>query len=54
MRTTCPTTPRYPPRGDLLNDDYDYSTSTVYYDSEANAFYLHAVMERDLDVARPG
>lgn len=37
----------------LLNDDYDFSTSTVHYDSEADAFYLHAVMERALDGDRP-
>jgi IS605 OrfB family transposase len=37
----------------LLNDDYSFSTSTVHYDSEADEFYLHAVMERELDVASP-
>jgi putative transposase len=42
-----------PHGGYLLNDDYSFSTSTVHYDSEADEFYLHAVMERELDVARP-
>ena len=37
----------------LLNDDYSFSTSTVQYDSEADEFYLHAVMKRELDVACP-
>ena len=37
----------------LLNDDYSFSTSTVHYDSEADEFYLHAAMERELDVTRP-
>ncbi|MFB6117516.1 hypothetical protein [Halosegnis sp.] len=37
----------------LLNKDYSFSTSTVHYDSEADEFYLHAVMERELDVSRP-
>lgn len=38
----------------LLNDDYDFSTSTVHYDSEVDEFYLHAVMKQELDVDRPG
>jgi IS605 OrfB family transposase len=43
------------PHGEyLLNDDYSFSTSTVHYDGEADEFYLHAAMERELDVARPG
>jgi putative transposase len=37
----------------LLNEDYSFSTSTVHYDSEADAFYLHAAMERELDVSGP-
>jgi len=37
----------------LLNDDYSFSTSTVHYDSEADEFYLHAAMERELDVSSP-
>jgi IS605 OrfB family transposase len=37
----------------LLNDDYSFSTSTVHYDSERDEFYLHAVMERELDGASP-
>jgi len=42
------------PHGEyLLNEDYSFSTSTVHYDSEADEFYLHAAMERELDVARP-
>jgi IS605 OrfB family transposase len=42
------------PHGEyLLNEDYSFSTSTVHYDSEADEFYLHAVMEWELDVERP-
>ncbi|MDG5776128.1 transposase [Haloarculaceae archaeon H-GB2-1] len=42
------------PHGEyLLNEDYSFSTSTVHYDSEADAFYLHAVMEREFDVDSP-
>ncbi|MFP8955011.1 RNA-guided endonuclease InsQ/TnpB family protein [Natrialbaceae archaeon A-arb3/5] len=42
------------PHGEyLLNDEYSFSTSTVHYDSEADEFYLHAVMERELNVDRP-
>jgi putative transposase len=37
----------------LLNDDYDFSTSTVHYDSEADKFYLHAAMEREIDASSP-
>ena len=37
----------------LLNEDYSFSTSTVHYDSETDAFYLHAVMKQELDVERP-
>jgi len=37
----------------LLNDEYAFSTSTVHYDSEADEFYLHAVMERELDMGSP-
>jgi len=37
----------------ILNDDDSFSTSTVHYDSEADEFYLHAVIERELDVERP-
>lgn len=38
---------------EALYDDYSFSTSTAHYDSEADEFYLHAVMERELDVASP-
>ena len=42
------------PHGEyLLNEDYSFSTSTVHYDSEADEFYLHAVMGWELDVERP-
>jgi len=42
------------PHGEyLLNDDYAFATSTVHYDSEADEFYLHAAMKRELDVSRP-
>lgn len=37
----------------LLNEDYSFSTSTVHYDSEADEFYLHAVMEKEIDVDSP-
>lgn len=43
-----------PHGGYLLNEDYSFSTSTVHYDSEADEFYLHAVMERELDADSPG
>jgi putative transposase len=49
-----PEDPEGTPHGEyLLNDDYSFSTSTVHYDSEAEEFYLHAAMERELDVASP-
>ncbi|WIV67879.1 RNA-guided endonuclease InsQ/TnpB family protein [Natrialbaceae archaeon AArc-T1-2] len=49
-----PDDPDGTPHGEyLLNDEYSFSTSTVHYDSEADEFYLHAVMERELDVTRP-
>ena len=49
-----PDNPDGTPHGEyLLNDDYSFSTSTVHYDSETDEFSLHAVMERELDVARP-
>ena len=49
-----PDTPDGTPHGEyLLNDDYSFSTSTVHYDSEADEFYLHAAMERELDADRP-
>jgi len=49
-----PENPEGTPHGEyLLNDDYSFSTSTVHYDSEADAFCLHAVMERELDVSSP-
>ncbi|MFC7134692.1 MULTISPECIES: RNA-guided endonuclease InsQ/TnpB family protein [Salinibaculum] len=49
-----PDDPDGTPHGEyLLNDDYEFATSTVHYDSEADEFYLHAVMERELDVERP-
>jgi IS605 OrfB family transposase len=37
----------------LLNEDYSFSTSTVHYDSEADEFYLHAAMKREIDAASP-
>jgi len=37
----------------LLNDDYSFSTSTVHYDSEADEFYLHAAMERNIEACSP-
>jgi len=49
-----PENPKGTPHGKyLLNDDYSFSTSTVHYDSEADEFYLHAAMERELDVDSP-
>ncbi|MES3516807.1 MAG: transposase, partial [Natronomonas sp.] len=49
-----PENPDGTPHGEyLLNEDYSFSTSTVHYDSEADAFYLHAAMERELDVDSP-
>ncbi len=49
-----PDDPAGTPHGEyLLNDDYSFSTSTVHYDSEADEFYLHAVMKCELDVDRP-
>jgi len=42
------------PHGEYLtNENYSFSTSTVHYDSEADEFYLHATMERELDVNSP-
>ena len=49
-----PEDPAGTPHGEyLLNDDYSFSTSTVHYNSDADEFYLHAVMERELDGTRP-
>ncbi|MCD2204924.1 RNA-guided endonuclease InsQ/TnpB family protein [Halobacterium sp. KA-6] len=49
-----PDNPEGTPHGQyLLNDDYDFSTSTVHYDSEADEFYLHAAMEREIDASSP-
>jgi putative transposase len=49
-----PDDPEGTPHGEyLLNDDYSFSTSTVHYDSERDEFYLHGVMERELDAASP-
>ena len=49
-----PNDPEGTPQGEyLLNDNYDFSTSTVHYDSEADAFYLHAAMEMDVDASSP-
>ena len=49
-----PENPEDTPHGEyLLNEDYEFATSTVHYDAEADEFYLHAVMERELDVASP-
>ena len=42
------------PHGEyLFNEDYSFSTSTVHYDSEADEFYLHAAMEREIDASSP-
>ncbi|GAB6880173.1 RNA-guided endonuclease TnpB family protein [Halorubrum gandharaense] len=49
-----PDQPEGTPHGEyLLNEAYSFSTSTVHYDSETDEFYLHAVMECELDVDRP-
>ncbi|ELZ38274.1 transposase, IS605 OrfB family protein [Halorubrum saccharovorum DSM 1137] len=49
-----PENPKGTPHGEyLLNEDYSFSTSTVHYDSDADEFYLHATMERELDVDSP-
>ncbi len=49
-----PDDPDGTPHGEyLLNDDYDFSTSTVHYDSEADEFYLHAAMETEVDTSSP-
>nr|WP_233255307.1 transposase [Haloplanus rallus] len=49
-----PEDPEGTPHGEyLLNDDYDFSTSTVHYDSEADEFYLHAAMETEVDASSP-
>ena len=37
----------------LLNDDYEFATSTVHYDSETDEFYLHAAMEREINASSP-
>lgn len=37
----------------LFDDRYSFSDSTVHYDSEEDAFYLHAVLEREFDDAGP-
>ena len=42
------------PHGEyLLNDDYSFSTSTVHYESATDEFYLHAAMEKTVDVDSP-
>ena len=49
-----PENPGGTPHGEyLLNDHYSFSTSTVNYDSEADEFYLHAAMKREIDVSSP-
>jgi putative transposase len=49
-----PADPEGTPHGEyLLNGDYSFSTSTVHYDSEADEFYLHAAMEREIDASSP-
>ena len=49
-----PADPEGTPHGDyLLNDDYEFSTSSVHYDSEADEFYLHAAMQRTVDADSP-
>ena len=42
------------PHGEyLLNDDYEFATSTVHYDSEADDFYFHAAMKQEIDASSP-
>ncbi|MFP8954177.1 RNA-guided endonuclease InsQ/TnpB family protein [Natrialbaceae archaeon A-arb3/5] len=49
-----PDDPEGTPHGEfLLNEDYDFSTSTVHYDSETDEFYLHAAMKREIDASSP-
>jgi len=49
-----PENPEGTPHGQyLLNEDYSFATSTVHYDSDADEFYLHATMERELDASSP-
>ena len=49
-----PENPEGTPHGEyLLADDYSFSTSTVHYDSETDEFYLHAAMEKEIDVSSP-
>jgi len=49
-----PNNPEGTPHGEyLLNEEYDFATSTVHYDSDTDEFYLHAAMEREIDVASP-
>ncbi len=49
-----PDDPEGTPHGEyLLNDDYSFSTSTVHYDSVTDEFYLHASMEKTVDVDTP-
>ncbi|WP_048075368.1 RNA-guided endonuclease TnpB family protein [Haloquadratum walsbyi] len=49
-----PADPEGTPHGEyLLNDNYEFSTSTVHYDSDADEFYLHAAMEREIDASSP-
>jgi len=49
-----PENPVNTPHGEyLLNDDWSFATSTVHYDSETDEFYLHAMMERQLNVSSP-
>jgi len=49
-----PDDPEETPHGEyLLNEAYSFSTSTVHYDSDTDEFYLHGVMERELNVGRP-
>ena len=49
-----PDDPEGTPHGKyLLNEEYSFSTSTVHYDSETDEFYLHAAMEREINVSSP-
>jgi len=49
-----PENPDGTPHGEYLrNEAYSFATSTVHYDSNADEFYLHAAMERELDVDSP-
>jgi len=49
-----PENPEGTPHGAyLLNDGYEFSTSTVHYDNETDEFYLHAAMKRTVATDSP-